>query len=119
MSLKVITFFVSYCLTRASDPWNANFVEFLTFLDSVTLCAGQIFLTPSPPLQAPPGTSLFLGVAPVLLSLYFFLAPPYIITNFTLFFFSAPPFFITHIFPLTPRLPQGDGVRTIWPVHNK
>ena len=69
---------------------------------------------PIPPPRASPGKSLFGGVAPVSLSLYFCLAPSYINTLITLFS-SAPPFFITHIFPLTPGLPWGggDGGRTI------
>ena len=75
---------------------------------------GQVKLFCPYPTRAPQGTSLFF-VAPVLLSLYFFLAPPYIITKFTLFS-SAPPFFITRTFSLTPRL-GGDGGRTIWPAH--
>ena len=66
---------------------------------------GQVKLFCPYPTRAPQGTSLFF-VAPVLLSLYFFLAPPYIITKFTLFS-SAPPFFITRTFSLTPRLGGG------------
>ena len=53
---------------------------------------------PTPP--GTPGESLFFG-APVLLSLYFFLAPPYIITNFTLFRVPCP--FLSHAFFLWPR----------------
>ena len=60
----------------------------------------------------PRGHHFFL-VAPVLLSLYFFLSPPHIITNFTLFS-SALHFLVTCIFPLTPGLGREVG-RTIWP----
>ena len=63
----------------------------------------------------PHGHPLFFCCPGPLITL-FFLAPPYIITNFTLFS-SAPPFFITHISPLAPGLPLGDGGRTIWPAH--
>ena len=55
----------------------------------------------------PRGHHFFL-VAPVLLSLYFFLSPPHIITNFIIFS-SAPPFFITRILPLFPGLPPRMG----------
>ena len=67
------------------------------------LCAGQIVLPPSPP--GTHGDITFWGVVPVSLSLYFYLAPPYINTLITLFS-SAPPFFITYIFPLIPGLPR-------------
>ena len=50
-----------------------------------------------------------LGGAPVSLSLYFCLVPPYINTLITLFS-STPPFFITHIFPLTLALSRGRGI---------
>ena len=64
---------------------------------------------PIPPPPGTPGDITYFGVAPVSLSLYFSLAPPYINTLITLFS-SAPPLFITHIFPLTPWLrPGGDG----------
>ena len=90
------------------------------------LCAGQIALP-----QSPPGTYgdiTFWGAAQVFLPLYIYLAPPSFITFIPSFlnapplftsFSSAPPFFITHIFLLTPGLPRGDGVRTIWPAHYK
>ena len=71
------------------------------------------------PLPGHPRDITFWGAAPVSLSLYFFLAPPYINTIIALFS-SAPPLFITHIFPLTPGLPWGeDGGRKIWPAHNQ
>ena len=57
----------------------------------------------------PPDTPVditFGGGAPVSLSLYFCLAPPYIYTLSTLFS-SAPPLFITRIFLLIPGLSQG------------
>ena len=55
----------------------------------------------------------FFLVAPVLLSLYLFLAPHNINTLITLFS-SALPLFITHIFRLPPGLSGGgDGGRTI------
>ena len=54
-----------------------------------------------------PGDITFLGVAPVSLSLYFCLAPPYINTLITLFS-SAPPLSITHVFRLTPGLPRNN-----------
>ena len=71
---------------------------------------------PHPP-RAPPGTSLFFWVAPVLLSLYLFLAPPYIITIFTLFS-SAPPFFYHTHYSSDPGAAPGGWGRTIWPAHN-
>ena len=77
------------------------------------LCGGQIVLPPSP--QAPPGTSLFLGLPRCPWHLIFALPRP-IYTPITLFA-SAPPFFITHNIPLNPGLPRGDGCRTIWPAH--
>ena len=52
---------------------------------------------PIPPIPpSTPGDITFWGVAPVSLSLYFFLAPPYLITNFTLFASSRP--FLSHAF---------------------
>ena len=53
---------------------------------------------PHPP-PGTPGDITFLGVAPVTLSLYFPLAPPYVNTIIT-HFPSAPPLFITHIIRL-------------------
>ena len=80
------------------------------------LCAGQIVLPPSPP--GTHGDITFWGVVPVSLSLYFYLAPPYINTLIN-FFSSAPPFFhfisqcpvlFYHAnFSLTPGLPGGRG----------
>ena len=71
-------------------------------------------LRPHPP-GHPRGHHLFL-VAPVLLSLYYFLAPPYIITKLTLFRVPRP--FLSQSFFLWPRgCPGGDGGRKIWPAH--
>ena len=67
----------------------------------------------------PPGTLgdiIFWGVASVLLSLYFYLAPPSLITLMNLFP-SAPPFFIIRIFLWTQGCSKGTGVRTIWLAH--
>ena len=70
----------------------------------------------------PPGNLediTFWGVAPVFLSLYFYLAPPYLITlippfssdpAFFHFIFLCPALFITHIFPSTPGQQGGWGM---------
>ena len=76
----------------------------------------KLFYPYPSPLPRHPRVHHYFCFTPVFLSIYFCLAPPFLNSLITLFS-SAPPFFITHIFPLTPGLPEGDGGRTIWPVH--
>ena len=81
------------------------------------------------PLKHPRGHQFFC-VAPVFLSLYFYLVTPWLITLIPSFSVPRPlwtslssvrPFFVKHIFCLTPPppgLPGWDKGRTIWPAQN-
>ena len=97
----------------------------MVFLERIIRLNTPVKLFWPHPLPRAPIT--FLVVAPVFLSLHFFLAPPWFITLIPSFC-SVPPFFhfilqcrtlfFKHIFHLTPGLPGEDGGRTIWPAHN-
>ena len=110
-----IQYFIVFLRIPKAQPRRRIEIHLFTAKRLQTCYAPVKLFCPNPPLGTPEDTT-FWGVAPVFLSLYFYLAPPYIITKVTLFS-SAPPFFITRIYSLTPGLPGGDGGRTIRPAH--